>query len=176
MYMGIQTISDNSVVTGSSASPVTDFLKNPPATPAKTANDNVTPKENAVPSPSEPTPAPTPQSPAPQSQPPSMSSDVPFTEDDRNRIGTKLTEAIAKAVQSGNLTSEEQLGEITEDILILVNKIQTQEELTLVFDALSDKWPFLSSVISEERKQYTAVQNVEQMFKKPTNKNSANVS
>ncbi|HCM82008.1 MAG: hypothetical protein UW22_C0042G0006 [Candidatus Gottesmanbacteria bacterium GW2011_GWB1_44_11c] len=159
--MGIQNASDNSVVTGSSASPVQDFLKNPPA--------------KDTPPVVKPTPLPdSPPTPPPQTAPPSP--DVPFTEDDRNRIGTKLTEAIAKAVQSGNLTSEEQLGEITEDILILVNKIQTQGDLTLVFDALSDKWPFLSSVILEERKQHAAVQHVEQMFKKPTIKNSANVS
>lgn len=152
--MGIQNTSDASVMTGSSASPVQNFLKNP--------------QPHDAPSP-EPSPTPVPQT-------KTLSPNVPFTEEDRNRIGRKLTEAIAKAVQSGNLLSEEQLQEIAEDIPILVNKVQTQEDLTLVFDALADKWPFLSAVISEERKQYAAMQNVEQMFEKQTNTNSADIS
>lgn len=150
--MGIPNTSDAFVLTGSSNSPVQDFLKNPP------------PKH--VPAPvSSATPASTLSSP-----------NQPFSEDDRNRIGAKLTEAITKAVQSGILNSEDQLGEIIDDILILINNIQTHEDLGLVFDALSDKWPFLSPVIAEERKQYAAVKHVEKIFKKQANNHLPTVS
>ena len=98
--MGIPTVSDSSIVTGSSAPPV---VQTPPTPPTKE----------------------TPPIPTPQASPtPPPSSSPSFTDSDRNRIGTKLTIAIGKAFKTGDLTTEEELQEVSEDILTIIAPIK----------------------------------------------------
>jgi len=142
--MGIQNTSDTSVLTGLSASPVQDFLKNPP-----------------------PTDAPSPDSPPiPPPQPTPSSASTPFTEDDRNQIGTKLTIAIGTAFKTGDLTTEEQLHEVSEDILTIIDQIKTHRELIEVLTALTEKWPFFSSILKAESTQGQAVADIKETFKR----------
>jgi len=138
--MGIPTLSDSAVLTGSAR-----------PTPVSTT----TPAKDAPPIQTTPSPDPTP--------PPPESAD--FTENDKNRVGAKLTQAIGQAFKTGDLTTEEELQEVSEDIITIIDEIKNYNELAFVLAALTQKWPFFEPILKEETSGMKAVSDIETAFK-----------
>ena len=76
----------------------------------------------------------------------------------------QLTHAIGKAMIDGLLPTDEKQREVSDDVLALIDNIQTDEDQKEAMITLAEKWPFLSEVIQTTEKNQDTIEQIQQSF------------
>lgn len=76
-----------------------------------------------------------------------------FTEDDKNRVGKRLTLLLADFWEKQTLTQTE-VAEASQFILNNIHTINNKDDLLVFLQNLSQKYPPLSQVLEEEKLHY----------------------
>lgn len=92
-----------------------------------------------------------------------------FDKSYKNRIGQQLVSCIGTAIESGELEVDD-LSNVCDSILVVIDTIKTQEELSTFLEKLSGSWPFFNMVLTKENKIGESIQTIEQKFSQRDNK------
>ena len=87
-----------------------------------------------------------------------------LTPDEKNTLGMQLTHAIGKAMVDGLLPSTEKQQEVSDDVLAMIDSIQTDEDQKEAMKELADKWPFLKDVSEKTEQQQDTIEQIQQSF------------
>jgi hypothetical protein len=88
----------------------------------------------------------------------------PLTADEKNTLGMQLTHAIGKAMVDGLLPTDEKQREVSDDVLTMIDNIQTDEDQKEALTELAEKWPFFKDMSEKTEKQQDAIQQIQESF------------
>jgi hypothetical protein len=87
-----------------------------------------------------------------------------LTADEKNTLGMQLTHAIGKAMIDGLLPSSEKQREVSDDVLTMIDNIQTDEDQKEAMEELTEKWPFFKDMSEKTEKQRDTIEQIQQSF------------
>ncbi len=87
-----------------------------------------------------------------------------LTVDEKNTLGMQLTHAIGKAMIDGFLPTNEKQQEVSENVLAMMDNIQTREDMEDAMKELTEKWPFFKDMTEKKERNQETIEQIQQSF------------